>query len=153
VFKLVTKFSLCLIILLLISCNHESMESEFFDWETFDYDKLYNYSLEDQFKIFIYGNQTIHPSMTDLAIPIAKRGKPALDYVLNQIRESNDDLDYRDSIVIFWAMEKGGYYSVCSDTPALKEIKANENKIKFLGWRKVYHNKLQNLCVERQSDG
>ena len=151
--KLVTKFSLCLIILLLISCNHESMESEFFDWETFDYDKLYNYSLEDQFKIFLYGNQKIHPSMTGLAIPIAKRGKPALDYVLNQIRESNNDLDFRDSLEIFRAMEKGGYYSVCSDSPALKEIKANENKIKHLGWREIYHNMLQNLCVERQSDG
>ena len=151
--KLVTKFSLCLIILLLISCDHESMESEFFDWDSYDYDKLYNYSLEDQFKIFLYGNQTIHPSMKSLAIPIAKRGKPALDYVLNQIRESNNDLDFRDSIQIFRAMEKGGYYSVCSDSPALKEIKANENKIKDLEWREIYHNMLQNLCVGKQSDG
>ena len=151
--KLVTKFSLCLIILLLISCDHESMESEFFDWESYDYDKLYNYSLEDQFKIFLYGNQTIHPSMTGLAVPIAKRGKPALDYVLNQIRESNNDLDFRDSLEIFRAMEKGGYYSVCNDSPALKEIKANENKIKDLDWREIYHNMLQNLCVGKQSDG
>ena len=54
VLKLVTKFSLCLIILLLISCNHESMESEFFDWETFDYDKLYRLFIRGSYSKYFY---------------------------------------------------------------------------------------------------
>ena len=115
--KLVTKFSLCLIILLLISCNHESMESEFFDWETFDIDKLYNYSLEDQFKIFIYGNQTMSSFDDRLGDSNCKKRQASVGLCTEiRYRGSNNDLDFRDSLEIFRAMEKGGYYSVCSDS-------------------------------------
>ena len=144
--KLVINYCLCLTLLLLFSCSGKSLESEFFKWEDFDYSKLEGYSLEDQYKIFLYGNQEIHPALTELANPIAKRGKSALDYVLEKIRESNNDLDFRDSLVIFRAMEKGGYYSVCDDSFALAEIKANENKIKKLEWQKVYHEMFERLC-------
>ena len=50
--------------------------------------KWKDYPLDEQFKIFLYGNQEIHPSLTGLAEPIARRGKSALDYILEQIRNS-----------------------------------------------------------------
>ena len=140
------KIALLFFALLLLSCDKKSIESEFFDWENFSYEKMEDYPLDQQFKIFLYGNQEVRPSLTGLAAPIAKRGEIALDYVLDQVRDSENDLDFRDSMVIFREMENGGYYGVCEDEIAIQEITANADKISHPDWRAIYNQMLENLC-------
>ena len=133
----------------IISCNGKSVESKFFYEETnrvSRISKLESLPLVEQYKIFKYGNQKIHPAQKSLAGPIAKQGKSALDYVLQQIRNSENDLDFRDSMIIFREIEKKGYYQVCKDQRAIQEIRENENKIQHKDWRAIYHEMLEDLC-------
>lgn len=81
-----------------------------------------------------------------MALPIAKRGKPALDYILQQLVKSRNDLDFRDSLVVFLSMQGGGFYNLCSDEAAMETIRANESKIRDPDWRGIYNRMLGRMC-------
>jgi len=129
------------------SCRAESVERQFFKGDTLTrLERLETYSLKEQWQIFLYGNQVIHPPATGLALPIARRGKPALEYILQQLEKSENDLDFRDSLVVFRSMQGGGFYDICSDETAMKAIRANESKIHDPDWRDIYNRILGRMC-------
>lgn len=143
------RFLVCCVLVSQVSCKEEGFEAKFLHNERdriIRVEKMEKYPLEQQYKIFLYGNQKMHPPHKGLARPIARRGKPALDYVLEQIRDSENDLDFRDSIIIFKDMQQQGYYDVCKDALAMDEIKSNETKIRYDGWLKFYREALYELC-------
>lgn len=115
--------------------------------------ELEKYPLEQQYEIFLYGMQKVHPPDTGLASAIAKRGKPGLNYVLRQVATSNRDMDYVDSMEIFRSMARGRHYPVvCHDAEVMEEIEANGNSISHEGWSKFYQLQLKWLkedCVRR----
>ena len=131
------------------ACNGNSIEKQFFrdDIRT-RMERLETYPLEQQWRIFLYGNQVVHPPNKTLALPIAKQGKPALDYILEQLEQPQHELDYRDALVVFDRMQEGGYYNVCGDEPAMDAIRRNESRISHTGWREVYRHMLDDLCTE-----
>lgn len=137
----------CLLVIVSTSCRAESVEKQFFrgDIPT-RMERLEAHSLEQQWQIFLYGNQVIHPPTTGLALPIAKQGKPALDYILKQLEHPKHELDFRDSMVVFERMQQGGYYDICSDATAMEVIRHNESRISHSGWRDVYKQMLEDLC-------
>ncbi len=139
---------LCGFFLLLTSaCHAESVERQFFSGDIpTRMERLTTYPLEQQWRIFRYGNQVIHPPTTGLALPIAKQGKPALDYILKQLEQSQDDLDFRDSLVVFQTMQWGGFYDICGDEVAVVAITRNESKISHPDWHDVYSQMLGDLC-------
>lgn len=71
-------------------------------------EELEKYPLEQQYEIFVYGMQKVHPPDSELANAIAKHGKPAMDYVLSMVAASGKDMDYVDSMEVFEAMVRGG---------------------------------------------
>lgn len=137
----------CLIFFFAASCFGADIGAQFFEGGfSKRVERLEKYPLDQQYKIFLYGNQVVHPPLTDLAIPLAKRGKPALDYILNELDHSKNDLEFRDSLVVFQTMQWGGHYNVCTDAVAMNKIRGNENKIHDAGWRDVYSQMLGGLC-------
>lgn len=139
----------CLLMVVSTSCRAGSVEKQFFrgDIPT-RMERLETYPLEQQWRIFLYGNQVIHPPTTGLALPIAKQGKPALDYILQQLEHPKHELDFRDSMVVFERMQQGGYYDVCGASTAMEAIRRNENRISHAGWRDVYRQMSEDLCRE-----
>lgn len=111
-------------------------------------ERFEEYPLEQQWRIFLYGNQKIHPPTKSLALPIAKKGYMALEYIILQLRESENEPDFRDALVVFERMQQGGYYNVCGDPTAMETIRRNEYKISHLGWREVYSQMAGDLCYE-----
>ena len=71
-------------------------------------EELESYPVEQQYEVFLHGMRRVLPPESTLAIPIAKRGKPAMDYVLDKLAASGEDLDYVDSMRVFTAMVWGG---------------------------------------------
>lgn len=139
---------LCALLLIAASaCRAETVEKDFFEQSIpTRMERLEHYSLEQQWDIFRYGNQVIHPPPTGLALPIAKRGKPALDHILGQLEQSGKDLDFRDSLVVFQTMQWGGHYDICGDSTAMAVIGRNQRKIQHPDWRHVYGQMLGELC-------
>jgi hypothetical protein len=137
----------CLLLAAIGTCACAGPEKEFFRGDLATrVERLAAYPLAQQWEIFRYGNQVRHPPDTGLAIPIARRGKPALDFVLHELQIGASDLDYRDSMVVFQTMQWGRHYDICADEVALKRIQANAALIRSPDWRKVYEEMLQNLC-------
>ena len=115
--------------------------------------ELEKYPLEQQYEIFLYGMQKVHPPDTELASAIAKRGKQALEYVLRMVAASNKVMDYVGSMEIFRAMVVGGHYLVCDDVEAMKQIEANGSRIADEDWRRYYLlalRSMQNACSRRR---
>lgn len=114
---------------------------------------LETYSLEQQYEIFLYGMQRVHPPDTEPADTIAKRGKQALEYVLRMVAASDKVMDYVGSMEIFRAMVVGGHYLVCDDVEAMKQIEANGSRIADEDWRRYYLlalRSMQNACSRRR---
>jgi hypothetical protein len=61
--------------LLMLGCRSYSLEKDFFVQPLGTrLERMRQYSLEDQYWIFRYGNDVVHPPLTDLANPIAEKG-------------------------------------------------------------------------------
>lgn len=74
---------LLLVITVCPECSASTIEMEFFRGEIpTRLERLENYSLEDQWRIFLYGNQVVHPPVKGLALPVARQGRIALEYIL-----------------------------------------------------------------------
>jgi hypothetical protein len=56
-------------------------------------------------------------------------------------------------MVIFQTMQWGGYYSVCSDVWAMKEIQLNETHIVNAEWKTVYEKMFGRLCSNGSAAG
>jgi len=134
------------------SCQANSVGKEFFkDGYVARAERLEAYPLEEQWSIFLYANQEVHPPLKDMALPIAKQGKRAANYILEQLEQPRHELDFRDSMVVFKRMQKGGYYDICGDEGVMEAIRRNENRITHSGWREVYRQMLDGLCLEPEA--
>lgn len=139
--------SILWLLVALAGCSAQTVEREFFhgDIPTRN-QRLAGYPMEEQWRIFLYGNQVIHPPATGLAAVLARQGEPMLQFILKSLEASKNDLDYRDSMVVFQMMQWHGDYAICDNGDILSRIKNNQNKINNLAWRKVYGEMLKELC-------
>lgn len=132
---------------MMAACAVSSGEASFFEGDIHTrLDRLEKYPLEQQYRIYLYGNQVIHPPATGLAIPLAKKGKPALHFILNELKKSQNDLDFRDSLIVVQSMQSGGYYDVCGDSVSMSALRENQAKIRNPGWQRVYEQMLYDVC-------
>src|SRR5262245_59301707 len=61
-------------------------------------ERMRHYFLEDQYKIFRYGNDRIEPPDSQLARPIAERGVEAIPFIMKQIDSDPSDIALRDTL-------------------------------------------------------
>src|SRR5215831_7960949 len=54
-------------------------------------ERVRQYSVEDQFRVFRYGVENVEPPLMGLADPIAERGESAVPFLLNQLNSNPDD--------------------------------------------------------------
>jgi hypothetical protein len=133
--------------LALSGCVAQTLERDFFGGEiTTRNQRLATYSLDEQWHIFLYGNQVIHPPATGLAQVLARQGETALRFILGKLESSRNDLDYRDSMVVFQMMQWHGDYAICANGEVMSKIKGNQSKIENPAWRQVYGEMLAELC-------
>ena len=137
---------------MLLACNEPESEGKKFyrifhergSWKGRQVE-LEKYPLEQQYEIFLYGMNKVHPPDWILAYPIAKRGKIALDYVLEQLDQSTNEQEFYASIEIFRAMARQNYYPLCQDASTMNKILDNQSKILYPGMRNLYKKKLGHL--------
>jgi hypothetical protein len=136
-------FCACLFVL---GCKHDRLEESFFDRPPSSrLERLRShYSLEDQYKIFRYGNDQIEPPVMELAEPIAERGETAVPFLVSQL-SSGDDLTVRDVLLIFQAMAKSKRYDVKHDQVLMRLLASKVSGMKREGWRKVCLDMLQGI--------
>jgi len=132
------------------SCRAEEVEDEFFRGDIATRSqRLADYPMEQQWRIFLYGNQERHPPATGLAAVLARGGEPMLRFILKELESTKRDLDYRDSMVVFQSMQWHGDFAICADRETIARIRGNQEKIVHSEWRRIYAEMFRELCDSR----
>jgi len=108
-------------------------------------ERVRQYSLGDQFKIFRYGVESVEPPLMGLADPIAERGVSAVPFLLNQLNSNPDDAITEDVLLIFERMAFSKSYDVKSDAPLMATLEARIFAVKDDEWRKICSKQFERI--------
>jgi hypothetical protein len=122
----------------LIGCDAHHLEHNFFKRppET-RLARFRQYSLEDQYKIFRYGNDVVEPPVLGLANPIAERGNEIIPFLLGHLDSERDDAAVRDIVFIFSMMAALKSYDVKSDAALMNKLDAAVSGMRDKGWQDI----------------
>lgn len=131
----------------LAGCPNDKFERKFFfeNPAATRIDRLRQYPLEEQYRIFRYGNDEIHPPLIGLAKPIAERGGDAVSFLLGQIKPPADDIAIRDVLQVFETMESIKSYDVKSDEVVMEALRTRVAAMKDAGWKDVCKGMLERI--------
>ena len=136
---------LAVVCIMLNGCEHR-MEKDFFRKPLGNrLERLRQYCLENQYKIFRYGNDVVEPPLTDLANPIAERGAESVPFLLNRLDSESDDISARDILLIFEKMTYFKSYDVKSDMALMSKLTSRVSVMKDKGWQSTCRRKIQNI--------
>jgi hypothetical protein len=123
-------------ILSLMGCNSDHLQKEFFRQppET-RLARFRQCSLEDQYKIFRYGNDMVEPPVFGLANPIAELGAQVVPFLLGHLKSEGDDASVRDIMLIFSVMAVSKAYDVKADAALMKTLDAAVAGMRDKGWQ------------------
>ncbi len=108
-------------------------------------DRVRQYSLEDQYRIFRYGNDVVEPPLLDLAKPIAERGAAAVPFLLKQLDGESDDATVRDVLFIFQEMTFSKNYDVKDDKLLMATLDRKVAAMKADEWRSICSGMLRSI--------
>ena len=131
------KWLICLSISFAIAtgCSGQNLEQKFFDIPPANrLQRLRDYSLEDQYRIFRYGNDRIEPPIMELAKPIAERGKAAVPFLHTRLRAASDDQTVRDILLLFQTMIRLRTYNVRADLSLMADLRSKVSDAKNRPW-------------------
>ncbi len=136
--------------LLVLGCESHDLEENFFKQPLANrVERLRQYPLADQYKIFRYGNDMKEPPFMDLANPIAERGATAVPFLLGQLNSKPDDITLRDILLIFETMANYKSYDVKSDAALMTTLASRVSGMKDQGWQDTCLKKLQRIKDSR----
>lgn len=131
-----TSSVLACLVLVLLGCENRDLEKNFFKQPLANrVERLRQYPLADQYKIFRYGNDKIEPPLMDLANPIAEKGATAVPFLLDQLNSKSDDITVRDILLIFETMATSKSYNVKSDAALMSVLTERVSTMKDEGWK------------------
>jgi hypothetical protein len=140
------RIALAFACLLALACESHDLEVNFFKQPLANrVERLRQYPLADQYKIFRYGNDRKEPPFMDLANPIAERGTTAIPFLLNQLNSHADDITTRDILLIFERMASSGTYDVQSDDALMTTLNSKVSGMKDKDWQAICLKKLQRI--------
>jgi len=111
-------------------------------------DRVRTYSLEDQYRIFRYGNDIVEPPLLALAKPIAERGATAIPFLMQQLNAEPSDTTTRDLLLIFQEMAYSKSYDVKADAALMNKLNARVTEIKDKEWQSVCSKMLHNIKTQ-----
>lgn len=95
------------------------------------------YEAHDQLRIFICGNQTLHPPAIYLSGAFAQQGEVAVPVLKEGLAEAQDDLTIRDILLVFREMQRRRTYDVAGDPDLVQLISSKAASVKDPDWRRV----------------
>ncbi len=99
--------------------------------------RFVNYNMEDQYAIFICGNEVIHPPAMYTAELFAMNGKTAIDFLKAKLSQAKYDPTIRDIILVFREMHRQRNYNVSSDSDLMRLITERVELMKQKGWKEI----------------
>ncbi|MGC1547038.1 MAG: hypothetical protein WA777_00765 [Rhodanobacter sp.] len=108
-----------------------------------------SYSLDNQYQIFICGNQVVHPPAIYLAEPFARRGANAVPFLKAKLAQASDDLTIRDIVLVFVEMKRLNTYSISNDAFLAALVKRKVDDMRDANWRAVAQGNVSEMFGTR----
>jgi hypothetical protein len=122
--------------LVVAGCEDHDLEQKFFDQPPATrLERMRQFSLADQYKIFRYGNDKREPPAMSLADPIAERGRTVVPFLLDQLHSHPDAITLRDILLIFERMATSKSYDVRSDASLMAALTSRVSRMKDTLWQ------------------
>lgn len=99
--------------------------------------KFASHEVEDQYRVFICGNQFMHPPAIYLAGPFAQQGAPAATFLKTKLANTKDDLTIRDIVLVFTEMKRRNTYDFSEDQALVTLISDRIGEMKNKDWKSV----------------
>lgn len=129
-----SRFVLLFAVCLSSGCQRHSLEEDFLAGPSGNrLERMENYNLEDQYKIFRYANEAEPPDI-ELAEAIAKQGKVAVPFLEEQLRADTDDVAVRDLLQVFYDMQRSGSYNVGGDGQLMLMLQRSVERVEKRPW-------------------
>jgi hypothetical protein len=136
----------CAAVAVASGCSGKSLEQSFFDKSPHDrVERLRRYSLEEQYRIFRYGNDRIEPPIMELAKPLAERGETAIPFLHAQLRRAADDQTLRDILLVFETMIRLRTYDLKSNGPLMADLRSKVSDLKNRPWGEACRQMLHRI--------
>jgi len=74
-----------------------------------------NYSIEDQYEIYAFGNSVVHPPTTYLDLPFAEQGPIIVPFLKMKLEATKDEVTIRDITLIFSQLARLKLYDFSQD--------------------------------------
>ena len=93
--------------MLIATSNNHQLEKDFFFKQPREsrLERMRQYSVEDQYKIYRFGHDKIEPPALYLAAPIAEKGAAVIPFLTEQMKSDKDDLAVRDILFLLEEMQ------------------------------------------------
>ena len=141
-----TRVILVLACFIALGCESHGLEESFFKQPLANrVERLRQYRLEDQYKIFRYGMDRKEPPLMDLSIPIAERGATAVAFLQDQLSSTSDDITIRDILIVLERMASYHTYDVKSDTALMTTLASKVSGMKDKGWQPICLKGIQQI--------
>lgn len=135
--KIITRRLIWILVCLsMVGCDEHRLERNFFRQppET-RLIRFRQYPLEDQYKIFRYGNDVVEPPALGLASPIAERGVQVVPFLLSHLNSEKDDAAVRDIVFVFSVMAASKSYDVKSDSALMNRLGTAVSGMRDKSWQ------------------
>lgn len=128
-------------------CSNHKLEKDFFFGApaATRMDRLRQYSLEDQYRLYRYGSDKFHPPLIGLAKPIAERGCGATPFLLEKLNPPVDDIAVRDVLHIFATMSTINSCDVKSNLPVMDVLRRRVEAMRDGDWKKVCEEMIKRI--------
>lgn len=118
--------------MLIVASNNHQLEKDFFFKQPREtrLERMRQYSVENQYKIYRYGHDKIEPPALYLAAPIAEKGAAVIPFLTEQLKSEKDDLAVRDVLYLLERMQWMKTYDVRKDTSLMQLLDTRVSAIK-----------------------
>jgi hypothetical protein len=100
-------------------------------------------NLDDQYSIFICGNQFMRPPAQYLAEPFARGGTDVVPFLKDKLAQAQDDLTIRDIILVFTEMSRQKAYRVAEDGDLIRLMTEAVARMKNADWRRITDQRVE----------
>ena len=103
--------------------------------------------LNDQYALFICGNQFMRPPAQYLAEPFARRGGEIVTFLRLKLAQAQNDLTIRDIVLVFAEMNRQKSYPVWKDADLVRELREAAARMKNQDWKDITQRRVDAATV------
>jgi len=104
------------------------------------------HSVEEQYDLFLFGNQAVHPPAIYLARPFAEQGARIVPFLKNKLITTRDETTIRDIITIFSELSHLKLYNFPKDAQLLDLLEQEANSMQGI-WKDTTIKMVANIRV------